>query len=311
MKIAHISDLHLCSKFKKENIAKTKKIIMHALDNGADHFVFTGDISDNANQNDFLILRKILETYKLLRADKASIVIGNHDIFGGVQTAHDVLNFPSKCAKTNYKDKVKKFFEHFEELFENAFFPDDNNPFPFAKEIEDLLLIGINSIDEYSRIKNPFASNGHVLKTQRENIQKILNVNRFAEKFKVAMIHHHFFKDENEAKSSENSLWNTIENFTMKLRGKKKLLKLFKENDIGLVLHGHSHEFKNYDRKGIKFLNAGAAIDNEKDNQAGVFMIDISENKINVNLEVLDRENVFTSIISNNEVFIPSFTHQL
>jgi predicted phosphodiesterase len=35
-----------------------------------------------------------------------------------------------------------------------------------------------------------------------------------------------------------------------------------KENNIELVLHGHSHEIRSYNRKGIQFLNAGASVDN-------------------------------------------------
>jgi 3',5'-cyclic AMP phosphodiesterase CpdA len=285
MKIAHFSDLHLCSKYKRENISRTKKIIKHALDLGAEHFVFSGDISDNAHQNDFLILRKILETYNLFKADKATVVIGNHDIFGGVQTGQDVIKFPSKCVKTDYKGKVQIFFENFAELFENAFFPNDNNPFPFAKVLQDVVLIGINSIDQYSKIKNPFASNGHVTKMQRKNLQSIFDAESFSDKVKIAVIHHHFFKDGNSTASSENGLWNKIESFTMKLRGKKKLIKLFDENKINLVLHGHSHEVAEYERKGIRFVNAGGSIENLIEENQGYYFINIDRKKTKVKFQ--------------------------
>jgi 3',5'-cyclic-AMP phosphodiesterase len=282
MKIAHFSDLHLCIKYKRGNINRTKKMIKHALDSGAEHFVFSGDISDNAQQKDFLILRKILETYNLFTADKATVIIGNHDIFGGIQTGQDVINFPSKCGKVDYKEKVQLFFENFSKLFENAFFPDENNLFPFAKVLGDILLVGINSIDKYSKIKNPFASNGHVSKQQKENLQNIFDVKIFSDKIKVAVIHHHFCKT---AISSENGLWNKVENFTMKLRGKKKLVKLFNENKIELVLHGHSHEVAEYDRKGIRFINAGGCVENPIEENQGYYLINIDRKMTRFNFQ--------------------------
>lgn len=118
MRIAHISDIHLNSDLRKNNIGKTKKLISLALEIGFDHLVITGDISDNSNEKDFVISRKILKTFDLLDSRKTSIVIGNHDIFGGVQTVNDVLNFPSKCLKTDFHEKVSQFGVYFAELFE-------------------------------------------------------------------------------------------------------------------------------------------------------------------------------------------------
>ena len=309
MKIAHISDLHLCGKFKRDNIVKTKKLIIHALEQGVDHFVITGDISDNAQEKDFLSLKKILETYKIFNSDKTSIIIGNHDIFGGVQTAHDIINFPAKCSNTNYKEKMMKFFKHFEELFENVIFASGDSPFPYAKVLGDVVLFAINSIDKYSKLKNPFASNGHVSKTERIELKKILGDERFSGKTKIAMLHHHFYKNSIPSKSSESSLWNSIENFTMKLRGKKKLLKIFIENGIGLVLHGHSHEIKEYNRKGIKFLNAGGSVDNDTISEAGLFIIEINGSDLKINFDLLKDNILDTRIDYTEELLVPSFAN--
>ena len=193
MRFAHISDLHLCIKHKSDNISKIKKLIQHALDNSAQHFVITGDISDNADEKDFNILRELLKNFDLLRSDKTSIVIGNHDIFGGTQTAQDVFNFPTKCMNTNYHEKVAKFINHFKELFEDTIRHHDELYFPFAKEFKNVLLVGLNSTAEYSRFKNPFASNGHVSKMQRQFLKAILTKNEFKEKVKIILAHHHFY----------------------------------------------------------------------------------------------------------------------
>ncbi|MEW6196559.1 MAG: metallophosphoesterase [Bacteroidota bacterium] len=307
MKIAHLSDLHICPKFKRKNIAKTKKVIKHALDSGADHFIITGDIADNAKYDDFVIFRKILQSFDLLSAEKTSIVIGNHDIFGGVQTAGDVVNFPSKCSLVNYKEQVDKFVKYFEELFENTFSPSKENPFPYAKEIDNVVLIGLNSIDEYSKLKNPFASNGKIDKNQFSHLKKIFDIDAFREKIKIVLVHHHFYKNNILSKSSESAVWNRIENFTMKLRKKKKLLNLFKENNTELVLHGHSHEIKEYYRKGIKFLNAGGTVENDEANEAGYYLLDINENGIDVKLKLVNSSLNNSEIKIKSEVFVPQY----
>ncbi|MHB8930652.1 MAG: metallophosphoesterase family protein [Melioribacteraceae bacterium] len=273
MRIAHISDLHICGKHKRENISKVKKLIQHALENGAQHFVITGDISDNADEKDFNVFKEVLKKFDLYRSDKTTIVIGNHDIFGGPQTAQDVFNFPAKCMNTNYHEKIAKFVDHFKELFENTIRPHDELYFPFAKVFKDVLFVGLNTNAEYSRFKNPFASNGQVLKVQRQFLKMILLKKEFDEKVKIVLTHHHFYPKNVASHSSEGTLWNKIENYTMKLRGKKKLMKTFIEHDVKLVLHGHSHEMKEYYREGIRFVNSGGAVENHMKDSIGMFLI--------------------------------------
>ncbi len=273
MRIAHISDLHICGKHKRENISKVKKLIQHALENGAQHFVITGDISDNADEKDFNVFKEVLKKFDLYRSDKTTIVIGNHDIFGGPQTAQDVFNFPAKCMNTNYHEKIAKFVDHFKELFENTIRPHDELYFPFAKVFKDVLLVGLNTNAEYSRFKNPFASNGQVSKVQRQFLKMILLKKEFDEKVKIVLTHHHFYPKNVASHSSEGTLWNKIENYTMKLRGKKKLMKTFIEHDVKLVLHGHSHEMKEYYREGIRFVNSGGAVENHMKDSIGMFLI--------------------------------------
>lgn len=307
MKIAHISDLHLSRIFKRYNIRKTKRLIKYCIEQGFDHLVITGDISDNCDEKDFLILRNILGNFNLLDSKKVTITIGNHDIFGGVQTAADVVNFPSKCLKTNYDEKVKSFVNHFNELFENAIFPIPGEKFPFAKIINDISIIGINSIAEYSRIKNPFASNGKVYSEDFQAVKAMLEFDSLKNKRKVIAIHHHFYKNLVQATSSQNHIWNKIEGYTLKLRGKKKLLKLFKENNVDIVLHGHSHEVKEYFRKGIRFINAGATVDNNSDTQAHVFFINLSADRISVQFKSLPESFIAESTQRIRSVFVPAF----
>lgn len=286
MKILHLSDLHFCSSFKRENITKTKKILINAIQHSFDHLVITGDISDNSNVNDYEILKRLLKRFGLYNSAKTSIVIGNHDIFGGVQTAFDLLNFHKKCSLTNYNEKIDEFYQAFNELFQNVNFLSESSPFPFIKKIENILFIGMNSIREYSKIKNPFASNGKIKNQQLFQVSKELEKQQYEGYKRILLVHHHFYKNKEHAHSS-NSTWNKIENFTLKLHGKKRVFRFLNDNKIKLVLHGHSHENLEYERKGIKFLNAGAVVDNFSKN-AFFYMIDEVNSGFNIKLHSLN-----------------------
>ncbi len=297
MRLAHISDLHLCSKYKRENITNTIRLIKHALDNGTQHFVFTGDISDNANENDFVLFKDILKKFNLFSADKSTIIIGNHDIFGGPQTAQDLLKFPEKCSKIDYHQRVYTFVEHFKELFEGTRRSTEEMFFPFVKVLDKIALIGINTIDTYSKLKNPFASNGHVSKPQRKALRQLLIDPGIKDKTKIILSHHHFYRKNISSSSSEDSLWDKIESFTMKLRGKKKLIKLFEQSKVKLVMHGHSHEMREYKRKEIIFLNAGASVDDHAGRRVSLFLIDVFPNIITTEL------NTVKGIVPSRQTF--------
>lgn len=285
MKVAHISDLHISGKHKPWNIDLFKRTLSYLSSIEIDHLVITGDISDNLDEKDFLLVRRLLDAFNFLDANKCSIVIGNHDIFGGPQTAQDVINFPGKCLSTNYNEKIDNFVKHFKELFEGTLRPIEGESFPYAKCLKDYVFVGLNTIAKYSRLKNPFASNGHVSKQHKDALQNIFE--KFNEKKKIILSHHHFYKNRIPAKSSESALWNRIEDFTMKLRGKKKLLNLFGEYGVKLILHGHSHEMREYDRKGIKVINAGGTFE-EESNLIKLFIINLDSVEPIVNQIILE-----------------------
>lgn len=282
MKIIHISDLHICALYKKSNIRKIKGLIENAALLKPDHLIITGDISDNSNETDYIILKKILLANNFYCAEKTTVIPGNHDIFGGVQKAEDIIKFPQKCRSVNLPGKLSSFADCFKELYDDSYFPLEERKFPFAKILNNTVLIGLNTTDEYSNLKNPMASNGKVDKIQYNALKEILEGGFFDEHFKIILTHHHFYRSCDEVKSSDSPIWNKIEKFTMKLRGKRKLLTLLKKNGVKMVLHGHSHDFKEYSRKGVRFLNAGGSIENGKRLGAGMFLISIENGEASV-----------------------------
>ncbi|HVO73492.1 MAG TPA: metallophosphoesterase [Ignavibacteriaceae bacterium] len=279
MKIAHLSDLHLNSFYRNSNLKGIKSALRYAMEKGFDHLVITGDLTDNSSQEDFRILRNLFRSFNLLHGEKISLVIGNHDIFGGIQTPEDIFNFPKKCALVNYKGKIREFFHCFEDAFENCIYI-SKYIFPYAKLIDGVLITGLNSNAEYSRLKNPFASNGKIDESQLSELNSIYK--KFGEeaKIKILLLHHHFNKMNVKNGKSASGFWLNMEKQTMKLRKKKKLLNLFNQYGIDLVLHGHYHENAEYTRKGIRFLNAGCTIKTGFENELHVNFIEIKNNSI-------------------------------
>jgi predicted phosphodiesterase len=79
-----------------------------------------------------------------------------------------------------------------------------------------------------------------------------------------------------DATSPQSSVWKKIESYTLRLRNKKKVINTFMQCGIRLVLHGHSHEAKEYSRKGLHFVNAGGSIESETESLC-FYIIDYKE----------------------------------
>ncbi|MGD1008296.1 MAG: polysaccharide biosynthesis C-terminal domain-containing protein, partial [Ignavibacteriaceae bacterium] len=151
------------------------------------------------------------------------------------------------------------------------------------KKINNFLFIGLNSIAEYSKVSNPFASNGIIELSQLNIISEILEQYQDEKYRKIVLVHHHFNKM-NIPQNSPGSFWQKIEKQTMKLRKKKRLLKIFKHFGVELVLHGHYHVSKDYVRKGIIFSNAGASLKGPEKGEMNINIIDIGKRDIDIEI---------------------------
>lgn len=287
MLIAHISDLHLNSFYNDSIFKRVNFLLKRISENKIDHLIITGDITDNASEKDFEIFRRMLVKYGFINGDRLSIIPGNHDIFGGVQKAEDIFTFPEKCNAVNYNKRVNNFLSYFPEAFGNCRYLSSKNYFPFTKKINNTLIIGLNSIARYSKLSNPFGSNGEIDATQFGELFDILRTTEKEVKYKIILIHHHFNKLKNEARSTFGSIWSGIEKQTMKLKGKRRLFNLFREYKVDIILHGHIHESKEYFRKDVRFLNAGATI--RCSNQSmKINYLKIAKGKIEVDIQSID-----------------------
>lgn len=301
MKIAHISDLHLNTLFNDSNLLRIKRLLKYISNQEVDHLIISGDLTDNADESDLILLKKILNKFGFASYLNLTVLPGNHDIFGGPQKAVDIFSFPEKCKQVDYQSKLKIFREIFKESFVGIETNNNSEIFPFVKDLGSILLIGINSIAEYSKLKNPFASNGEVNLKQFNSLNELLNKYIETNIFKIVVIHHHFNKIKN-TKRSIAGLWQNIEKQTMKLKKKKRLLSLFQKHNVDLVVHGHIHYNEYYERKGISFLNGGASTVGYTGKSLRVNMINLDNGRVTCELHKISENNeVRTELLFEKE----------
>lgn len=282
-RLAHISDLHLSPDYFPERTRHFRSILYQCRSLNVDHIVITGDVTNQARPHEFEHFREILQEFSLLDTDKTTVVIGNHDIFGGPYHAEDVLNFPSICKETNYEKKLEEFYFTVKETFSGARFFSQKEVFPFLKIIGNVAIIGMNSIARWNVLKNPIGSNGIVEDEQYEAVKTILHSPLLHDKKIFIAIHHHFHKiDEGEGKSKLERLWIAFESTTMKLRQKKRLLKLFHKRGVDCILHGHVHASAEYRKNGIRCLNAGGTMIPSKGSLRSFHLFKVQAKKVTI-----------------------------
>ncbi len=264
MKIAHLSDLHICQQSRPNNLYRTELLIQYALDQGTDHFVITGDLIHLAREEDFIALRALFMKYDLLDSDRLSLVIGNHDIYGGVHLAEDVVKFPQKCQAVDYNMMIEKYNTYFFEAFENTYRYSPDAGYPFVKTVNDVAFIGINSTTEYSIFRNPFASKGVIEKSQLTGLKHILSRLRHQQVLKFVMMHHHIKRQNLNDSLFRNSALKNIEDLANNLWRKNRVINLLRRYHIDLILHGHEHYSGEYYHRNLHFLNGGGSIDKNK-----------------------------------------------
>jgi len=260
-RIAHLSDLHLSAEYFPERIHTVRLLFRRCQELNVDHIVITGDVTNQARIEELNLFRSLLQEHSLLDGRKVSVVIGNHDIFGGPYYAEDVLKFPSACQSADYDAKVNLFYTTLKETFEGATLVQPEQPFPFVKVFGEIAIVGINSVARWHGVKNPIGSNGKVERKQIESLKALLLNARMKNKLVIAAMHHHFqMKEETDIQSKTKQLWRAFESATMKLHKKKKLIKLLLSSGVTTILHGHVHRHDQYQYKGIRCFNSGESM---------------------------------------------------
>lgn len=257
--LVHISDPHLSRQFYREHLRSFKLLVGSILEGGCDHLLITGDIVSTADPDDYFLAREILDRFGLLHSSKLTVVPGNHDIFGGPHRAVDVLSFPRYIRSIDYSRHLDLFVEAFKESFEECTYLAPGHLFPFVKKIGPFAIIGLNSIPPWSLWDNPLGSNGMISQTQWEGISRLADSSILSGAIPIVAIHHHF-NDLVSDDAPSNALWQFIENKTMRMRKRRKLLRLFNTLKVRYIFHGHIHRNETYEMQGIRFVNGGGAV---------------------------------------------------
>jgi 3',5'-cyclic AMP phosphodiesterase CpdA len=284
MKLAHISDLHIDEQHLAENISKTEMLLKFAADSNADHLIVTGDVSHLSKIRDLQIFRELLDRFGFLHPERLTLTIGNHDIFGGVYLAGDIVDFPKNYRLTNYKAKVQIFVNHFKEAFQNAIPLMPGSPFPFVKPLKNLLLIGLNTNAEHSFIRNFAASNGLVHRTHQHALDRFLKNYTGYKIPKVVLSHHHFTSRIKNTPDRQNRMVRWVENHTMRLINRAEVIRLFVRHKIDLALHGHVHYNEQSLISGIPFLGGGGSLKDDYDGKMKINFIRIDGRHIHTEI---------------------------
>ncbi|MDQ3194364.1 MAG: metallophosphoesterase [Bacteroidota bacterium] len=251
-KIAHISDLHVNFNDEDGHGSNLIDLLSDIRDRNCDHVLVTGDIAENPDIQDFLYVRELFSHFDLLSSSGMSVIPGNHDIFGGAPAGTEFFRFPLICKKINYDEKLNQFIDLFKETFP------DNKSFPYLKIINNIAIVGINSVDRWSAKNNPEGSNGRIDHSSFVKLKKILSSKEITDKYIIVLIHHHFNKPKNDNEYPAHSLWLKVVNYKMKLYGRKKITELFRKYKVNLVLHGHTHINEIYVSKKTSVINSSA-----------------------------------------------------
>jgi predicted phosphodiesterase len=251
-RIAHISDTHVSPEYNRVNIVRLKSLLSQVVDEDYDHVVITGDIAGNGEERDFRSVRRILKYFGLLEYNRLTVTVGNHDVFGGVHRAEDLLPFGSHCRTVNYAEKMSLFERAFKETFPKKAY-ESERIFPFVKIVGPAVFVGVNSVRPFHPILNPFGSNGHVSDRQLQATERILNHPSIDGLAKIVLIHHHFNKYEPYSDTLATKLYHLFESQTLALRGRKKVEEVFRRLRVNAVLHGHTHIEGVYTASGIIF----------------------------------------------------------
>jgi 3',5'-cyclic AMP phosphodiesterase CpdA len=297
LKLAHLSDPHINLKYHPDHLSRLELVLRDAIEHrGADHVVISGDITSNADQRDLLAVRELFQRLDIFDASKLTLVVGNHDIFGGPHLADEVLSFPKRCQKCSYDEKLAFFQQVFKPLFAGCYMEDE--PYPFIKKVKGVALVGLNSVARHSQYRNPVGSNGEIDEQQYKVLTKMLSLPMVrSAKQRVAVLHHHLFRRKDEkhlhSYSTPSGLFSLIEQETLKLRKKRRVIAALKKGDVQTVLHGHVHFTGDYPRKSLRCYNgAGAIFPLLGDNDLSYNLLTIAETGTSLEVPVVQTESI-------------------
>jgi 3',5'-cyclic AMP phosphodiesterase CpdA len=282
MKIAHISDLHICANYLKQNITRTETLLKKAKSEAVDHLIVTGDISHTSQPIDYHIFRELLLKYDFYQSDKVTLILGNHDVYGGVHLLEEIFDFPNNCRNLDVPRKINTISQYFKAAFEGVVTAKIDHFFPNIKRVNNTVLVSFDSSAPYSLRTNLTASNGLINEEDMRLVENILQQEEYIGLRKVVLLHHHL-SAQARLKNKENpGFIRLFEQQTMRLYGRKKMLNWLQKQNIDLALHGHTHYNFDYSYKDVRIVNGGGSLKDESDGLMKINLINLQSDRIDI-----------------------------
>jgi len=256
VKIAHISDLHFSGKQDRRQLEALDRLFDHFNAAGVDHLVISGDLSNNADQGDWSIVKEKLSSHGLYHWEKSTVIAGNHDVINLEEEMrfYNALNPLPLLRKRAFDRKLTDFSLFFQELITGE--EGGSKAFPFVKIINfpsvRIAVTALNSVYPWYPAENPLGARGLITSGQLRalNLENVLASLR--ECFVIGLCHHAY------RVYGTDSLIDQAFDWTMELKNREEFLLAMKAIKARLVLHGHFHRFQSYSVDGITFINGGS-----------------------------------------------------
>lgn len=232
LRLAHISDLHVPSRWRrapwlylgkrvigtfnyklrraKQHPAAAVEALVRALieDRTIDHVAITGDVTNVSLPEEFVAARAFLEPLIAARGgDFVSMIPGNHDRY-------------------TYSSERSRLFERtFPECLTSEV--ETGATFPFVRFRKDVAIVGLDS----GVATPPFFATGRLGDEQRARLERMLDEPRVkAASFRVALVHHPALSEAGGRDRAHH-----------RLTDDRELIEIVERKNVELVLHGHIH----------------------------------------------------------------------
>jgi len=256
IKIAHISDLHFSGMQDRCQLEALDRLFDHFNAAGVDHLVISGDLSSNADQGDWRIVKEKLAAHGLYHWEKSTVIAGNHDVINLEEEMrfYNALNPLPLLRKRAFDRKLTDFSLFFQELITGE--EGGSKAFPFVKIINfpsvRIAITALNSVYPWYPADNPLGARGSITSGQLRALSLEHVLASLRECFVIGLCHHAY------RVYGTDSLIDQAFDWTMELKNREEFLVAMKAIKAKLVLHGHFHRFQSYSVDGITFINGGS-----------------------------------------------------
>ena len=215
---------------------------------GCDHLIVTGDLTNLALSSEFHTVKHMLNRF--FADSEMTVVPGNHDFY----TAESAVS--------------RRFEQFIYPVMPGNLSLDFSETWPFVRVMSDIAVIGLNS----AQPRPWFVAAGRLGKDQLDRLVTTLEHPEVANRFKIVALHHHLF----QVLRSPGEMFRHLDD-------RRDFLNICLEHQVGLIVHGHNHDYTLRRVNDLVISEAGSCsvCKFKKDNRAGKFNIyTIEEGKL-------------------------------